>query len=290
MTYSMGVLAFATVAMGCSLSFATAAVSIAVDDSDRPVLSPVGSHRKIQLPGGKGVELVVRATSRMSIPSVGAGGVPITSITFSFQNLFNTSTEPIEIVDSSINLWSGAWGPDPRSAPGNGEWKPVVAGAVQFGFRATVNPLDPNKPATINGSFIMQPKPGAAGNFSDGFAAYAFALVPVGGGQEIVLETGSSATDDMYSEEFNSIIGDTMVYTLVLRHRDCDPQGWAKCKACTCPSPPPHMCGTDPSDTCCTDCNGSCNPDTGSSGCYDDGLPCKGCPCGGAGPTKPCHN
>ena len=75
----------------------------------------------------------------------------------------------------------------------------------------------------------MQPTPGAAGNFSNGFAAHAFALVPVGGGQEIVLETGSSTTDDMYSDEFNSIIGDTMVYTLVLRHRDCDPQGWAKC-------------------------------------------------------------
>ena len=53
----------------------------------------------------EGAELVVRAASRVAMPSVGAGGVPITSITFSFQNLFNTSTEPIEMVDSSINLW-----------------------------------------------------------------------------------------------------------------------------------------------------------------------------------------
>jgi hypothetical protein len=56
-----------------------------------------------------------------------------------------------------------------------------------------------------------------------------------GGGQEIILETGGAITDDMYSEEFGAIVGSEMIYTLILRHKDCDPQGWSKCKACICP-------------------------------------------------------
>lgn len=35
-----------------------------------------------------------------------------------------------------------------------------------------------------------------------------------------------------------SLIGADIFYTIVLRHRDCDPEGWSKCKACTCPDPP----------------------------------------------------
>ena len=69
------------------------------------------------------------------------------------------------------------------------------------------------------------------------FWLYCVQIGAPGGGQEIIIETGSSVTDDMYSEEFGSIIGDTMAYTLVLRHKDCDPQGYAKCTM-----PPPSPC------------------------------------------------
>ena len=45
--------------------------------------------------------------------------------------------------------------------------------------------------------------------------------------------------DDMYTEEYGSIVEEQMVYTILFRHRDCDPEGWHKCKACTCPEDPP---------------------------------------------------
>lgn len=54
-----------------------------------------------------------------------------------------------------------------------------------------------------------------------------------------VIERTGAIWDDLYSDEFGSIVGEQMVYTIVMRHRDCDPDGWHKCKACVCPDPDP---------------------------------------------------
>ena len=68
-----------------------------------------------------------------------------------------------------------------------------------------------------------------------------------------IYDVSRQVTDDQYSEVFDSIIpspGSEIVYTVVIRHRDCDPQGWAKCKACTCPptTAPTHARATAVSD------------------------------------------
>jgi hypothetical protein len=96
-----------------------------------------------------------------------------------------------------------------------------------------VNAADPENPKLINGSFIVHPKAcgGDCGNYSLGFTGFAFAMVELGnGGQEMVIQRSGSVTDDMYTEEFGSIVGEQMVYTILMRHRDCDPEGWHKCK------------------------------------------------------------
>lgn len=43
------------------------------------------------------------------------------------------------------------------------------------------------------------------GNFSKGFAGYAFAMVELGnGGQEMVIESSGAVWDDLYSDEFGA--------------------------------------------------------------------------------------
>jgi hypothetical protein len=75
---------------------------------------------------------------------------------------------------------SGTWMTSPIAAPCNGEFKPQKSGALNYGFAAATNPLDKKNPHLINGSFILRPKACTdCGNFSQGFAAYAFAMVRV---------------------------------------------------------------------------------------------------------------
>ena len=118
----------------------------------------------------------------------------------------------------------------------------ALLGSLPDGFRAIVNPLDPEEPNRINGSFVAHPRACGAdcGNYSKGFTGFAFAMVDVGDGrQEMVIQRSGSVVDDMYTEEYGSIVEEQMVYTILMRHRDCDPEGWHKCKACTCPEDPP---------------------------------------------------
>lgn len=149
-------------------------------------------------------------------------------------NLFNTSAEPVAAVAGSVALYSGVWSPSPLLPPCNGLWKPLESGALNYGFRAQTNSLDPTNPQLINGTFIIDPAPCPAGcgNFSHGFAGFAFEMEPGGA----AIDRAGAVTDDMYTELFVSAVGDEVIYTVNFRHKDCDPQGWSKCKACTCPN------------------------------------------------------
>jgi hypothetical protein len=71
----------------------------------------------------------VLSVTRIPLANVGTGA-KVAALTFSFNNLFNTSTEPVEIEQSSLNLWSGTWDPSPLAAPLNGEFEPIKAGKV----------------------------------------------------------------------------------------------------------------------------------------------------------------
>ena len=51
----------------------------------------------------------VQRVSRYPLPNATAAATSVSALTFSFNNLFNTSTEPIEIEESTLNLWSGSW-------------------------------------------------------------------------------------------------------------------------------------------------------------------------------------
>ena len=53
----------------------------------------------------------VQRVSRYPLPNATAAATSVSALTFSFNNLFNTSTEPIEIEESTLNLWSGSWDP-----------------------------------------------------------------------------------------------------------------------------------------------------------------------------------
>eukprot|EP00038_Savillea_parva_P007045 m.167518 g.167518 ORF g.167518 m.167518 type:complete len:241 (+) comp12837_c0_seq1:37-759(+) len=209
---------------------------IRADATGRAVIPSIGDPRSFTLPSGEVIKGEVKGVSRHAVTT----GDFMTQITFSYQNLFNSSTEPLQVDSTSVNLWSGLWAPSPMAPPCSGEFKPLKSGALNYGFAAITNPADPKNPHLINGSFLIRPKACIkCGNFSLGFAGYAFAMIPVGdGGNEIIIETSGAYTDDVYSEDFGSIVAGEMVETLILRHRDCDPQGWSKCKACTCPPPP----------------------------------------------------
>mmetsp|Transcript_117762 Transcript_117762/g.165560 ORF Transcript_117762/g.165560 Transcript_117762/m.165560 type:complete len:233 (+) Transcript_117762:3-701(+) len=214
------------------------AAPVQMDASGRAVVASVGEPRHYRLASG---EVLVGEVKSVSLHST--SGDYMDQLTFSMNNVFNTSTEPLEMDSSTVNLWSGVWVVSPIAAPCNGEFKPLKAGALNYGFQAGTNPLDPKNPHLINGSFIIRPKPCTnCGNFSQGFAAYAFAMIPLSnGGNEIIVETAGSITDDMYSEDFASIVGGEMVHTLVLKHRDCDPEGYSKCHSCTCPDSGKHV-------------------------------------------------
>ena len=66
----------------------------------------VGSSTIVRTSAGN-FSATVQRVSRYPLPNATAAA-GISALTFSFNNLFNTSTEPIEIEESTLNLWSGA--------------------------------------------------------------------------------------------------------------------------------------------------------------------------------------
>ena len=151
-----------------------------------------------------------------------AEGAALTGVTFSFLNQFNSTTEPIQFVDSSVQLFAGAWAPSPLAPPLSGSLPPVKGNALRYGFRAEVDPLVPpgNR---INGTFQLRPAPNA-GNLSQGFAAFGFVLVPVGAGrQEFIVQTEGATWDELASESYTVMVGGEVVVTVLLHHRDCLP-------------------------------------------------------------------
>ena len=146
----------------------------------------------------------------------------LTAISISVINLFDSSTEPLELDPAYTNLFSGTWQVSPSDPPCSGTFPPAESGRLAYGFKAAFNPSDPVNPTRLNGTFVIRPKQCTnCGNMSQGGQGFAFALVSGGGGaQEAIFESSGSATDDQYSEVFTSLIdppGSELVYTLVIR-------------------------------------------------------------------------
>ena len=151
-----------------------------------------------------------------------AEGAALTGVTFSFLNQFNSPPEPIQFVDSSVQLFAGAWAPSPLAPPLSGSLPPVKGNALRYGFRAEVDPLVPPGDR-INGTFQLRPAPNA-GNLSQGFAAFGFVLVPVGAGrQEFIVQTEGATWDELASQSYTVMVGGEVVVTVLLHHRDCLP-------------------------------------------------------------------
>ncbi len=122
----------------------------------------VGQTKIVHTPSNGSITATVKRVTRFALPSA-KDGAGISALTFSFNNLFNSSTEGIGIDADSLNLWSGSWDPSPMDPPMSGQFPPLKPapgqpGKLNYGFRAIVNPADPVNPNRINGSFMTHPE------------------------------------------------------------------------------------------------------------------------------------
>lgn len=187
--------------------------------------------RPVQLNHDGSVRAATAGTSQRRFIWSPEDGEPLTGITFSYQNSFNSSTESIMFNANAINLFSGMWSPSPLEAPMNGEIPSIKSHKLNYGFRAVVDPLKPAGKTALNGSFSLAPQ--ADVNFT-GFAGYAFAMMTLSNGaqvrsivcllwncrpseycqwstvyaaQEIIIESEGALWDDLFSEEYGSMVG-----------------------------------------------------------------------------------
>jgi hypothetical protein len=110
-----------------ALALAGTAGSVAAFDGVAPIPTGAAINATTTVIRTRSANLTAPVLSETRIPLAAEG---VSALTFSFNNLFNTSTEPVEIEKGTLNLWSGTWDPSPLAAPLNGEFEPVKAGKV----------------------------------------------------------------------------------------------------------------------------------------------------------------
>ena len=170
---------------------------------------------------------------------------------FATSNQINSSTIIIDVVAASVNLWSGVWSPSPVRPPAaactrlahlltrlpdrararphlkikldppmSGSIPSIKSGACYHsgchGFTAAgsatlgASHTASAGAAVTNGSFILEP---AQGSGMTGYIGVAFAQV----GQEFIVEVSKPGGSLLNAEVWGVEVGDTMVYTLVLK-------------------------------------------------------------------------
>lgn len=152
---------------------------------------------------------------RFVYPGAGTAGAGLSKTMFATSNQINSTTLDVVVVTDSVNLWSGSWNPSPLAPPMSGKIPSIASGACyRSGCHGFTAELDSSDPAPrVNGSFVLE---AAEGSGMTGYVAIAFAQV----GQEFIVERsegGNAGVGSLDSDMWGVEVGDTMVYTLVLR-------------------------------------------------------------------------